>query len=528
MDLIELFVGLLLCAVALAILARRIHVPYPVALVLGGGALGFLPELPKITLQPDLVLTVFLPPVLYQAAITTSWRDFKHWGWSIGTLATGLVLATTVCVGAVLRWLVPDTPWPAAVAFGAIVSAPDAVAATAILGRLNMPRRLTAVLEGESLVNDASALVLYKFAVAAAVTGAFSWTEATADFVWIVIAGIAGGFLLARGYVEVLRRLNDPFVATLLAITLPYVAYLGAEKIGASGVLAVVTAGLVRARYAPEVLSPDVRLLLLDMWNTIVFLFNTLIFILIGLQLRPMLESLDEHGAWQIAGYALAVTATAVAVRLVWVFPGGWLARWVTQWRQRTEPPPDWRGALIGGWCGMRGIVSMAAALALPHTLANGAPFPERHLLIVLTFAFLALTLVLQGLTLAPLVRWLKIPADMGLGEEEVLARTGMAHAALSEIDRQGAAQSYPEQYVAFLRYLYETRLDHLKPAEQLAATPEFFVRISALRLAALDAERRELIQLWRTNRIGDEVLHRLEVELDLEATRIALTVKGE
>jgi len=524
----ELFVALVLCAVAFAWAARQLRVPYPVMLVAGGGLLGFVPELPPLQLDPDLVLAVFLPPVLYAAALTTSWRDFKHLGASIGALATALVVVTTVGVGLAIHWLIPTLPWAVAFAFGAIVSPPDAVAATAILGQMRMPRRLIVVLEGESLVNDASGLLLYIFAVVAAVTGAFSWVDATRDFVWIAGAGVALGLALGRLYVWIQRPLRDPLVEVLLSLTLPYVAYLVAEKISASGVLAVVVAGLVRARSAPELLSAETRLITMTFWNAIVFLFNALIFIIIGMQLRPMIGMIEHHDVWQILGYVAVLTGTAVIVRLIWIFPGAAIGRVLNRWWHPVGTPPTWQEKLVAGWCGMRGLVSLVAALALPQTLASGAPFPERHLLIVLVFAFVATTLLLQGLSLAPLIRWVGITMDSEGDVEEVQARSAMAHAALAEVNRLATDGRYPEQYIGFLRYLYGSRLEQLAPAEQLSGPPEFFERIADLRIAALQAERKELIHLWQTNRIGDEVLHRLEAELDLEQTRLKKSVRRD
>ncbi len=526
MALHELLVALVVCAVAFTWAARRLRVPYPVMLVAGGALLGFVPELPALPLDPDLVLAVFLPPVLYSAALATSWRDFKRWAASIAALATGLVLATTVCVGLLVHWLIPSLPLAAAFAFGAIVSPPDAVAATAILGRMRIPRRLITVLEGESLVNDASGLLLYKFAVAAAVTGAFSWLDAAGDFVWIGGAGVALGLALGYLYVWLQRPLRDPLVEVLLSLTLPYVAYLAAEKLGVSGVLAVVAAGLLRARFAPQMVSPETRLLTMTLWSVIVFLFNALIFIIIGLHLGPLLESITQHSAWQIAGYAAATTAVAVAVRLAWVFPGSAIGRTLTRRWQPTDPPPDWREKLLTGWCGMRGLVSLVAALALPHAVASGAPFPERHLIIVLVFTFVATTLLLQGLTLAPLARWLHSRDDAAGGRAEAEARSAMAHAALAEVNRQAAGGGYPEEYVAFLRNLYSTRLNLYTPLERLGAEPERLERITALRVAAVQAERRQLLELWRSNRIGDGLLRRLQAELDLEQARLAKTAE--
>jgi CPA1 family monovalent cation:H+ antiporter len=234
-----------------------------------------------------------------------------------------------------------------------------------------------------------------------------------------------------------------------------------------------------------------------------------------------MLGSISHHSAWQLAGYTAVLTGTAVAVRLIWVFPGSTIGRALNRWRDVTGPPPTWQEKLVVGWCGMRGLVSLIAALALPHTLASGAPFPERHLIIVLVFAFVATTLVLQGLSLEPLVRWLGIAADAEEDHEEARARAAMAHAALAEVNRQATQGIYPEQYISLLRYLYGTRLEQLEPVDQLTGPPDLLVRMADLRIAALQAERYELIRLWEDNRIGDEVMHRLESELDLEQTRL-------
>lgn len=526
MTLIELLVGLLLCSVALAWVARQLHVPYAIALVIGGFAVSFVPELPRIKLDPELILAVFLPPVLYQAALFTSWRDFKRLSRPIATLAIGLVIATTAAVGVMMHWLVPGLPWAAAFALGAIISPPDAVAATAILGPLRMPRSLVAVLEGESLVNDASGLVLYKIAVAAVVTGVFTWHGKIIEFLWIGVGGVVLGVLLGRLFVEIQRRLGDTMVEVLFALTLPYTAYLVAEGLGVSGVLAVVAAGLVRARYTADIISPATRLLTLNLWNVIVFLFNSLIFIMIGLELPSVIAGLTHIPTGRLVLYAAAVVGTALAVRLFWVFPLASLSVLPLRMFERHYRSPPWQAKVVVGWCGMRGIVSMAAALALPHVTAHGAAFPERQLLIFLTFATIASTLLLQGLTLAPLIRWLKIAKDTGPEEEERQARIQMSHAALAEINRRAAEGNLDEESIRTLRALYSTRLEHIDPPQDssIERPPD----MTALQIEALRAERRQLLKLWREGTVGDDTRRSLERELDLEDARLANQKVGE
>src|SRR5688572_26356353 len=322
MALLELLLLLLLSSVALGWIARHFKFPYPIALVAGGAVLGLVPNLPQYAFDPQLLLVAVLPPILYQAALLTSWTEFKANIRPIGLLAIGLVAVTTLAVGAALKWMVPDVPWAAAFVLGAIVSPPDAVAATAILSRLNMPRRIVTILEGESLVNDASGLVLYKFAVAAVLTGAFSLMEATAQFALVSVGGIGVGILLAFVYIGVHKKLGDPFIEVLTVLTIPYTAYLAAESVHMSGVLAVVAAGLVRGRYAPEIVSAEMRIMARSVWNLLVFLLNSLVFVLIGLQIQAVVVgNLEHYSLAQLAAISAVVTAVAIAVRFAWVFP---------------------------------------------------------------------------------------------------------------------------------------------------------------------------------------------------------------
>ena len=513
MVVIEILVALLLCAVGLAWLARRWRVPYPIMLTLGGIALSLVPHMPKLPLDPNLVLVVFLPPVLYPAALLTSWRDFSRAIRPISLLAIGLVIATTLIVGATLKWLVPDIPWAAALAFGAIVSPPDAVAATAILGTMKLSRRTVTILEGESLVNDATGLVLYKFAVAATLSGAFSIAQASGQFVLVAAGGLVVGISVGYAYVLLHKHLHDSLIEIMLSLTLPYTAYLLAETIHVSGVLAVVAAGLIRARHAPEVFSPQSRLLGRSVWQLIVFVLNSLIFILIGLQLPEILQALGNRSLSQLVGLGVAVSLVAMAVRLAWVFPSAYIPRFLSRRIRDREPKPPWQMITIIGWCGMRGIVSLAAALALPST------FPHRDLIIFLTFCVIVATLVFQGLTMPPIIRLLKIGADWTSHDEERNARTKVLQAALRQFDTcsrdhptaQATADLVREEYRQRIESLHPIRLAFAEPAESL----------SHLRLALVSAQRTELVRLWRAREIGDETLHEIEHELDLEEARL-------
>ncbi|MBG9387932.1 Na+/H+ antiporter [Caenimonas aquaedulcis] len=515
MAVLQLVLLLLLSSVALGWIARRFEFPYPIALVAGGACLGLVPNLPQAQFDPQLILVAVLPPILYQAALLTSWTDFKAHIRAIGLLAIGLVTVTTLAVGATLKFLVPDVPWAAAFVLGAIVSPPDAVAATAILSRLNMPRRIVTILEGESLVNDASGLVLYKFAVAAVLTGTFSLVDAASQFAVVSLVGIAVGIALAFFYIAVHKRLNDPFIEVLTVLTIPYAAYMGAEALHVSGVLAVVAAGLVRGRYAPEIVSAGMRIMARPVWNVLVFLLNSLVFMLIGLQMASVVGNLDRYSAVQLAVLGAAITAVAVLVRFVWVFPVSFLPRGLSGSPKQQEPPPSTSELLIIGWCGMRGIVSLAAALALPLTLPGGAPFPHRDLIIFLTFVVIGATLVGQGLTLTPLIRLLKVGSRWSLHDEQLRVRRAMSQAALQAVDDTLAREGVPPSWADAQKAGIAERIA-LVASDGSDLTPKLELQ-NRLRHAAIVAERRELIRLWRANEIGDEVMHHLMEMLDYQ-----------
>jgi monovalent cation/hydrogen antiporter len=517
---LQLLIFLLMCALALGWFSRRADLPYPIALVIGGGLLGFVPGLPQLEFDPQFLLVLVLPPILYQAALLTSWRDFKANIRQIGLLSIGLVIATTLAVGATLKFLIPDIPWAAAFAFGAIVSPPDAVAATAIISKLHMPRRIVTVLEGESLVNDASGLVLYKFAVVAVISGAFSLFDAGMQFALISALGIAIGVLIAGVFIFLHRHIGDPFIEVLVSLSIPYIVYVLAESVHASGVLAAVAAGIVRGRFSPAMVSAEMRILARSVWNILVFLLNSLIFILIGLQLSNALGRLKGISGWDLAAYSLAISMVAIIVRFAWVYIVEYVPAWIMRMSGRQANPPLPGEAFIVSWCGMRGIVSLAAALALPVQIDDGNLFPYRDLIIFLTFVVILVTLVVQGLTLAPIIRNVKIGSDHSSREEHDRARLAMCKAAIAVIDK-AQAEGAPEDLTTRLRAdLSERMVAHSALTHQPGDTGTFSVATN-IRRAAVRAERDELIRIWRAGEISDEVLHHIEEELDYEESRL-------
>lgn len=522
---IEIILGLLLVVAALAVVAKMLAIPYPILLVIGGLVLGFVPGLPHVELNPELVFVLFLPPILTSAAWYTSWRDFRFNLRPILLLAIGLVLVTTSAI-AVVAHAVLGLEWASGFLLGAIVSPPDAVAATAITQRLNVPRRLVTILEGESLINDATGLVAYRFAVAAVATGMFSFWSACLRFFVMVIGGVLIGLAMGWLIVKIHSWMDDSLVEITSTILMGFLTYILAERFGVSGVLAVVALGLYHRRKSPEVLSPSTRIQTIAVWEIIVFLLNGLIFILIGLQLPSILNEISEYSLATLIWYAVLISATAIIVRLLWVFPAAYIPRLISRQLRDRDPYPDWRLLLLIGWTGMRGIVSLAAALALPLTTNNGAPFPHRDSIVFLTFGAILVTLVLQGLTLPALIGWLKIGEDDGIEREEMEGRLRAAEAALDRLDElitQDKTLAEAEM-VQWLRTQYSERIRRVSACcvamdrgsyEQLAAFRQ-------LQHEMLTAERRTAIKLRNQGIINDEVLHRIERDLDLESTRLS------
>lgn len=521
---VELVVVLFVVVIGLATLARRLVIPYPILLVVGGLFLGFVPGLPPVRLAPDLVFFVFLPPILWAAAFFTSFRDFRANLRPIMLLALGLVVATTAAVAVVAHAVVPGMSWAGGVALGAIVSPPDAVAAVAILRRLRIPRRVVVVLEGESLVNDASALILYRTAVAAMVTGAFSLTDALGRFGLSAVGGVAVGLAVAGIVLLALRWVSDSLSEIAVTLLAPYVAWMVAERLGLSSVLACVAGGLLFRRLFGRAVGPVTRLQGRAVWDLLVFALNGVIFILIGLQLRTLAQSVGPGELGALAWQGLLVSLAAIAIRLVWVPVASWLPRQIPSIGAR-DPMPPWRNIALVAWTAMRGVVSLAAALALPLSTADGRPLPLREQIILLTFAVILVTLVLQGLSLGPLVRWLRFPEDRTLEAEEIHARDRAVRAALERLEVVLGQAPGGEEQLADLRRHYEDRARVI--AERQAGVPLSSSLADAVfkraRHEALSAERRTLLELRDHGAISDEVLLELERELDLEAARYGL-----
>src|ERR1700730_8063092 len=517
----EVIWTLLIVVATLAILAKKVELPYPVLLVIGGLALGFVPGLPAVQLEPDLVFLFLLPPLLYPAAVFTSWRDFRANLSAILLLAIGLVLLTTAFV-AVVAHALTGLPWAAAFVLGAIISPPDAVAATAITSRLRVSRKIVTILDGESLVNDATALVAYRFAVAAMISGTFSLSEAIGRFLLVALGGTGIGLAVGWLASHVQRRLDDPPVQMTISLLTPFAAYIPAERLHVSGVLAVVASGLYLGWRGPRILTARTRLNIYVFWEMTVFLLNGLVFVLIGLQLPRILHTLSGHSLKQLIWHGALISCAAIVVRIAWVFTSTNMLRLMSITLRASDPYPAWQNVAIVAWSGMRGVVSLAAALAVPLTLSDGRPFPGRDYILFITFCVILATLVLQGLSLPTLIRRLG-GMDDGLARvEERTARLKANEAALAylaEVDSR-----FPPDIVERLRVEYDDRIRQLEVCASSSEdrtnrliTPSY----QHLQQGALDVERQTIIQLRDEYIINDEVLRRIQLDLDHAEARL-------
>jgi monovalent cation/hydrogen antiporter len=555
--LIATVLSLLTGVVILSLLATRLRVPFPILLVLVGLAISLIPGLPRITLNPELIFLLFLPPLLYAASWLTSWRDFHMNLRPILQLSIGLILVTMTAVAGVAHTFIPGFTWAAAFTLGAIVSPPDAVAATSVLQRFNLPRRIITILEGESLVNDATALVALRIAIGAAVTGTFSLVEAGLQFIFVSVGGIAIGIALGWILVQIHKRIDNATVEIPLTLIAPYATYLIAEEFHVSGVLATVATGLFLSWRSHELFSAQTRLQANAVWETLTFLINGLVFILIGLQLPVIIETLrDQSRIMTLLGYGLLISLTVIVVRFIWVFPSTYLPRWLNPGLLQRDPYPGWHNIVIISWTGLRGVVSLAAVLSLPLVTKSNAPFPARDLIIFLTFCVILVTLVVQGLSLPTLIRWLKLQPDNTLKQEEHLARINVNRAAIDHIEslreqdwvEQSALQhllSHYQEQISCYSYRSDKKIPHATPdmlsQETYDKQPEehdhsqdddhnensglkkayHFPVYTRLQQEAIHAERKTLINMRNNNLINDETLRLLENELDLEEQRV-------
>jgi len=498
---------------ALRALADRTDIPLPTLLVVGGLALALLPGLPRLQLDPGTIFLVFIPPLLFWTAVQTSLRDLKRNLRSITLLAVWLVLITIGVVALVTHALLPGLPWALCFLLGAIVSPPDAVAVTASTRRLSLPRTMLVLLEGESLMNDATALVAYQVALAAAVTGSFSLPRASAELVLTGAGGIAVG--VAIGYLVGWVRIHMPrssVVENTVSLLTPFIAYIPADALGCSGVLAVVSMGLFLSRHSSRVISAPTRLQGAAMWEMLTFLLEGLIFVIIGLELPVVAESIAAADIVHLVWVALAVSGAMIVTRIFWMFVGAYLPRWLDRRLGRpTSAYPPWRHVLFLGWAGIRGGDSLVIALAVPYVGLHGAALTGRADVVFVTFVVILVTLVLQGLTLAPLIRRLGIVGGSEESDEEHLARAAGIRAGAVALEQLATGEAHEREIAAALRRAAHHRLGRVTQDSTVSTA------YARMRLAMLAAAREAVIALRDRNEISDSVLWRLQSEFDHE-----------
>lgn len=541
---LELILLLLAASTGLRVLAERWRIPYATLLVLGGLALAAIPHLPRVTVAPDVLFLIFVPPLLYWGAAAFPLRDLRRASGPILRLAVLMVLVSSAAVAVVIHTVDPAFTWPAAIALGAVVSPPDPIAVLSLMRWVRLPREIQRILEGEGLLNDATALVLYRMAVAAAVTGTLAPSRAALQFVVVGAGGVAIG-LAVGAIIMRLRRVTrtiDVADSTLSLLT-PFAAYLAAEVIGASGVLAVVAAAMYIGRHLDEIPAPASRVQNASMWTVTTFLLESLVFILVGIELPYIVRDLDAAALWSLLREASIVVVCLIIVRIVWVFPSTYIGRPIDRWiRGSHEPLPSWRQILFVGWAGVRGGDSLVIALALPFTTQTGQPFPARERIIFITFCVIFATLVIQAPTLRSLARALGLRADGRAEDEDVHARLTAAEAGLRALDQVADHEEF--RYPEVARYLrqrhrqrarrwaaqetrrFENRTSEIDHQHSVSSPPSHdggaldenrAAEYRRIRSMMIGAERRALVRLRDSGEIGDDVMEKVQHELDLE-----------
>ena len=536
MENFEIVILLLAVLISLAALVERIKISKPILLVFAGLLIGFIPSLPELTLDPQIIFLIFLPPLLFDAASQTSWHDFKADIRPISALAISLVFFTITAVAATAHYLVPNFGWPVAFLLGAIISPTDAIATSGILKGLSLNRRIMTIIEGESLANDASAFIAYKYALAAVITGSFAFVNAGLQFLLVagggILAGIAIGYLL----VFVHRRINNnALVETGLNLLTPYIAYLAAEHLGVSGILSVVTTGLIISWRAPEIFSYQTRMRTRVIWDTLVFLLNGFVFILIGLQLPGILKLVEKYTTGQLIGYGIVISVVTILVRILWVFAGAYATtmfhlqnKEATDSAKETDEIP-WKHALVIAWTGTRGVLSLAAALALPLTLHSGKYFPQRHLILFLVFVVIFVTLVVQGLTLPLLIRLLNIKPDINESKEKTELHLHIVNSVLHFIDTELQA-NLGDDVKQQLKNTYNNRANKLAREIRIHTRNEKneitlpVTVITPLLNAQLEIgkfQRELLIKLHKEGTYSDAAIKQMERDLDIDDLKL-------
>lgn len=529
MEDISLVILLLFGILFIGILSNRYKFPFPIILVLSGVVISIIPGLPVIALKPDIVFLIFLPPLLYGAAWNTSWHDFKANIRPISLAAFGLVLFTTYLVAVAAHAMIPGLSWPLSFLLGAIVSPPDAVAASAVTKGLGIQPRILAILEGESLVNDASGLIAYKYALAAtSLAGEFVFSAALLNFFWVVIAGVVIGLLVSYVIYLVHKKfVTDPVIEVTLTFLTPFASYLIAEHFHVSGVLAVVSTGLYLSFRSSEIFSNESRIMTYAVWETVIYILNSLIFILIGLQLRSVLHGIKNYSATELFLYGAVISFVVIIIRFIWVVPAAMLPRLLSK-HIREKESFDPRNLVVFGWAGMRGVVSMAAALALPLVMEDNTPFPNRNLIIYLTFCVIVSTLVLLGFTLPWIIKKLKIP-PYSIAAEEYEVRTHLVSQIISHIEENLSMEK--DILLNDIKSKYEVKYNRLQRTDlprdyfgkESVAKANVFNEFTRLQIDLINVERSILEQMHISGNASEEIIRKIERELDLEETRLQM-----
>ena len=524
---VQILVLLLAIVAAVAVVAARLKIPPAIPLVLTGVVLALLPGLPTIELEPELVLLMVLPPVIYSSAVLMSWREFRFNLRPITLLAVGCVIFTTAAVAAAAHWLL-NVSWPVGFVLGAIVSPPDAIAPLSIARRLQIPRRILVVLEGEGLANDATALILYRFAVVAVSANAFSFGQAAGTFAAILAGEITWGMGVGWLMLRLRRWVNDPSIEITLSVLTPFLAYWPPEHLGGSGVLATVTAGLYISWNGLRLISAATRLQGIFFWDFFIYLIEGMIFLITGLQARTLMDRIGHFSMSDLVLFAAVISAVVIGARFVWIYPATYIPRWLWPRLRRRDPSPPWQWVFALAFTGVRGVVSLAAALAIPFATYGGQPFPDRDLILFLTFSVILVTLVGQGLLLPSVIRALGL-ARAGRREhhedriEEHRAREEAIEAVIERLDQLRSDRDLPDDVVEPLRAHNHDRLKHVDHVGDGGDSDRLHTALhEEIELLLINTEREHINELFRAGKLKDEARRRIERELDLREENLA------
>ncbi len=528
-DYVIIGIAVLFSVMVLVMIGQKLKVAYPIFLVISGLIISLVPGMPHVVIQPELVFLIFLPPILFEAAWFTSWRDFRKWKKTIFSMAFGLVFITSIVVALVSSSLIPGVTLAMGFLLGGINSPPDAVAATSVLKNMKIPKKITSLLEGESLINDASSLIVFKFALAAVVTGQFVFTQALGDFFLMAIGGTAIGLALGFLFGSLLRIIpSNSNIDTIMTLIVPYIMYVAAEHFHFSGVLAVVAGGLLMSYNSHCYLSHTSRLQAGSVWSVLIFLMNTIIFMLIGLELPIVVKGLSEYTIGQGIYYSVIIGAVIVVTRMLYCYGIAYLPYYLFKNNRKNNPKPDWKEPFILSFAAMRGVVSLAAALSIPVLLPNGEAFPHRNIILLVTFIIILITLVGQGLLLSPILKLLKLqeaPLDLPIEKQELLVMKHLKENALSKINKEYEEAVNVNNLVNHQKVKLESELRLLVDKSSCLATSVNYKdavhQSKEVLRNIIHSQRQELRKMRRENIYDDEVLRVAEMQLDLEETKI-------